>query len=174
MTQLLRFCLQVAQTAQHAVSILLCHRHWLNIPATGLLVTVNIRLEVTPWVEEGGFVSRFAGESRRIFNGVLLFTFITHNANETKDNLVISQWINIRQVIATTAVSSIITTLQAAIILRPVGVVAEYFCLIRVCFINVIYRISDASRSVAVFTHFSSRNKTVRCITGFCQGVALN
>lgn len=62
-------------------------------------------------------MSGFTGLRRRGFDGVLLLTFITNNTNKAKNNFVVSQRINARQVVTPTAVIRGVLSLEATIIL---------------------------------------------------------
>ena len=108
---LLRFLLQIAQTAQQAFTGRLGYRCRIDIPAAGRMSAVNVRLEIAPRIEKGRFVGVFIGLARSVFDGVLLFAFVTDDPQETENDFVIGGRRYLRQIIAAAAVSGAVIAL---------------------------------------------------------------
>ena len=141
------FRLQVAQTAEQAFGVCLGYGFRIDIPAADAVANVNVRLEVAPRVEESRFIFDFAALfspfGHHITPQAIHFMEAGH-ADETNDDFIVSGRGDVGQVVAASAVIFRIAALQAAIVLRPVGVVTKDLWFGGRAFVFVIDRFSDA------------------------------
>ncbi|GAR60046.1 hypothetical protein NGUA15_01820 [Salmonella enterica] len=89
-----RFCLHITQCAQHTFGVSLGHGFRINIPAAGFKTQVDIRLEITPRIEESRLIFHFAALCCRFCYDIAVF-FInfseTGDANKAENQFVISR-----------------------------------------------------------------------------------